>query len=228
MEQTLQPPSWRRFRPLLLTLGVGISLALLAYRLVWSLETHRLQAEFSRAAEDHIVAVRTTLASYLEPLDAIAAFHAATDHFDRQAYRTFVTPQLARRPAISSLEWIPRVSQAQREAYEEAARKDRFADFDFVGFQFTERFQQGVMVRASERAEYYPVYYQEPIVEGGIALGFDLGSNPARLEALLQARDTGHMSATARVILVEETQEERYSTLVFRPVYQAGAATVTL
>jgi CHASE1-domain containing sensor protein len=108
MEQTLQPPSWRHFRPLLLTLGVGIILALLAYSLVWSLETRRLQAEFSRAAEDHIVAVRTTLASYLEPLDAIAAFHAATDHFDRQAYRTFVTPQLARRPAISSLEWIPR------------------------------------------------------------------------------------------------------------------------
>src|SRR5215831_8805354 len=228
MEQTLQPPSWRHLQPLLLTLGVGIILALLAYMLVWSLETRRLQAEFSRAAEDHIVAVRTTLASYLEPLDAIAAFHAATDHFDRQAYRTFVTPQLAHRPAISSLEWIPRVSQAQREAYEEAARKDQFADFDFAGFQFTERFRQGVMVRASERAEYYPVYYQEPIVEGGIALGFDLGSNPARLEALLQARDTGRMAATARVILVEETQEERYSTLVFRPVYQVGAATATL
>jgi signal transduction histidine kinase len=195
---------------------------------VWSLETRRLQAEFSRAAEDHIVAVRTTLASYLEPLDAIAAFHAATDRFDRQAYRIFVTPQLARRPAISSLEWIPRVSQTQREAYEEAARKDKFADFDFASFQFTERFQQGVMVRASERAEYYPVYYQEPIVEGGIALGFDLGSNPERLEALRQARDTGHMAATARVILVEETQGERYSTLVFRPVYRAGAATATL
>jgi signal transduction histidine kinase len=228
MEQTLQPPSWRRFRPLLLTLGVGLSLALLAYILVWSLETRRLQAEFSRAAEDHIVAVRTTLASYLEPLDAIAAFHAATDHFDRQAYRTFVTPQLARRPAISSLEWIPRVSHAQREAYEVAAQRDKFVDFDFVGFQFTERFRQGVMVRASERAEYYPVYYQEPIVEGGIALGFDLGSDPARLEALLQARDTGRMAATARVILVEETHEERYSTLVFRPVYQVGAATATL
>src|SRR4029453_1573227 len=107
-------------------------------------------------------------------------------------------------------------------------RKDQFADFDFAGFQFTERFQQGVMVRASERPEYYPVYYQEPIVEGGIALGFDLGSNPARLKALLQARDTSRMAATARVILVEETQEERYSTLVFRPVYQVGAATATL
>ena len=83
------------FSTLLLTLGVGISLALLAYSLVWSLETRRLQAEFSRAAEDHIVAVRTTLASYLEPLDAIAASHAATDHFDRQAYRTFVTPASA-------------------------------------------------------------------------------------------------------------------------------------
>jgi signal transduction histidine kinase len=228
MAQRLPLPSWRCFRPLWLTLGVGIGLACLAYILVWSLETRRLRAEFSRAAEDHIVAVRTTLASYLEPLDAIAAFHAATDRFDRQAYRTFVTPQLARRPAISSLEWIPHVSHAQREAYEEAARKDKFADFDFGGFQFTERFQQGVMVRASDRAEYYPVYYQEPIVEGGIALGFDLGSNPERLAALRQARDTGRMAATTRVILVEETQGERYSTLVFRPVYQVEAATATL
>src|ERR1051326_1803250 len=135
MEQTIPPSSWRFFRPMLLTLGVGIGLALLAYALVEHLEARRLQAEFSRAAEDHIVAVRTTLASYLEPLEAVAAFHAAIDHFDRQAYRTFVTPQLARRPAISSLEWIPRVPQAQREAYEEAAQKDKFADFDFAGFQ---------------------------------------------------------------------------------------------
>src|SRR5882672_6751203 len=70
--------------------------------------------------------------------------------------------------------------------------------------------------------------YQEPLVEGGIAVGFDLGSNPTRLEALSHARDTGQIVATARVILVEETQGESYSTLVFRPIYRQGATTATL
>ena len=64
-------------------------------------------------------------------------------------------------------------------------------------FQFTERLQQGVMIPAEPREEYYPVYYQEPLVEGGIAVGFDLGSHPTRLEALSHARDTGAVQAIA-------------------------------
>jgi PAS domain S-box-containing protein len=223
--------------PILILLGGGIVLSLLTFALVRNLEQQRLRVEFTEAAEDRIIAVRTTLATYLELLDAIAAFYAATVQFDRQAFSTFVTPLLTRRPGISSLEWIPRVPQAQRAAYEAAARADaqtaqaagQLAWAEVLHrFQFTERLRQGVMIPAEPREEYYPVYYQEPLVEGGIAVGFDLGSNPTRLAALSHARDTGQIVATARVILVEETQGERYSTLVFRPVYRQGASTATL
>lgn len=222
--------------PILILLGGGVVLSLLAFALVRNLEQQRLRVEFTEAAEDRIIAVRTTLAIYLELLDATAVFYAATVQFDRQAFSTFVTPLLTRRPGISSLEWIPRVPQAQRTAYEAAARADaqtaqaagQLAWADVLHrFQFTERLRQGVMIPAEPREEYYPVYYQEPLVEGGIAVGFDLGSNPTRLEALSHASDTGQIVATARVILVTETQGERYSTLVFRPVYRQGATTAT-
>ena len=102
------------FSTLLLTLGVGISLALLAYSLVWSLETRRLQAGSPALP-------KTILSPCARPWRAILNHSMRLPRSmrpqttDRQAYRTFVTPQLARRPAISSLEWIPRVSQAQRE-----------------------------------------------------------------------------------------------------------------
>src|SRR5262245_40679929 len=107
---------------ILMLLGGGLVLSLLAFALVRNLEQQRLRVEFAEAAEDRIIAVRTTLATYLELLDAIAAFYAATVQFDRQAFSTFVTPLLTRRLGISSLEWIPRVPQAQRAAYEAAAR----------------------------------------------------------------------------------------------------------
>jgi signal transduction histidine kinase len=49
-------------------------------------------------------------------------------------------------------------------------------------------------------------------------LGFDLASNPARLEALNEARDTGKPVATARITLVQEA-DRQFAFLVFVPVY---------
>ncbi|MBM3463786.1 MAG: hypothetical protein FJX76_16945, partial [Armatimonadetes bacterium] len=113
----------------------------------------------------------------------------------------------------------PRVPHAERAEYEARARKD------FPRFNFTRRVRQGVMGVVEPRPVYYPVYYQEPLVGDGIALGFDLGTNPARLEAFTRAMETARPSASARVILVEETQG-RYSVLLFAPIYQRRAESV--
>jgi CHASE1-domain containing sensor protein len=56
--------------PILILLGGGIVLSLLGFALVRNLEQQQLHVEFTEAAEDRIIAVRTTLATYLEPLDA--------------------------------------------------------------------------------------------------------------------------------------------------------------
>ena len=54
------------------------------------------------------------------------------------------------------------------------------------------------------------------------ALGFDLGSNPARLAALDQAADTGRPVATEGITLVQETGSQA-GFLIFIPVYRREA-----
>jgi PAS domain S-box-containing protein len=77
------------------------------------------------------------------------------------------------------------------------------------------------LVRAGDRAEYFPVFFVEPLEGNQKALGLDLASNPVRDEALRRSAATGNLVATGRVTLVQETADQ-YGFLVFRPVYQGG------
>ncbi|MBI3271677.1 MAG: CHASE domain-containing protein [Planctomycetes bacterium] len=197
-------------------LGLGLALAAFATTRLWDQEA--AAAAFTLAARDRVSALRATVQSYLEQMETLGEFYASSPSFDRSGWKTFAAPKLLRHSGISSLEWIPRVPEARRQEYEEAARKD-----GYPAFQFTQRLRQGVMIRAAPSAEYFPVYYQEPLVGNGIALGFDLGSEPKRRAALERARDTGRIVTTDRIILVEETSD-RYSVLLFRPVYARASA----
>jgi CHASE1-domain containing sensor protein len=58
-------------------------------------------------------------------------------------------------------------------------------------------------------------------------LGFDLASNPMRLEALNQARDTGKIATTQAVHLVQETGTQS-GFLAFVPVYSTGSVPETV
>ena len=59
------------------------------------------------------------------------------------------------------------------------------------------------------------------------ALGWDLGSNQARLAMLNLARDTGKVEAAGRVILVRDNLSEP-SFLVVLPVYLKGMPVDTI
>ena len=80
---------------------------------------------------------------------------------------------------------------------------------------------------ADFREEYFPVYYVEPYQGNEAALGFDLASNPVRLEALNKSRDSGQGVATARITLVQES-EDQFGFLVFRPIYRNGFPAETM
>jgi PAS domain S-box-containing protein len=90
-----------------------------------------------------------------------------------------------------------------------------------TAFAITERQDQGVMVPAAPRKEYFPVYYVEPYRSNEKALGFDVASNPERLQTLDLARDSGEMVASAPLTLVQGSREQK-GVLVFNPVYRRG------
>jgi|GEM_PF-1290162 len=153
---------------------------------------------------------------------ALRNFIAASDQVTRQDFTGFTLPFLQERTEIKAFSWNPRIANDQRGQFEEQGRRDQTELFSI-----SERDNKGAMVPAAVRDLYYPVWYIEPQAENRKAIGFDVGSNPVRLAALEQARDTGRPTATERVMLVQDGQP-RYSVLVFNPLFAKGMPVATV
>ena len=212
-----RPRMWRRLLVAGLTGCLSISLSIGGFIAVRAWEQDRLRTDFARNAKDSLSVLKGLTHEDLLVLELLGSFYAGSQKVERAEFQTFVKPFLLHHGCVQAMEWIPRVRDAERAAYEEAARQEGFPDFHIA-----ERQAQGRMVRAARRDEYFPVYFVEPYEGNEIALGFDLASNPTRLEALNRSRDTGKMTATARITLVQETRRQ-LGFLIFLPVYRKGA-----
>ncbi len=197
---------------LLALLGGGL-LTLMAFIMVDGIDRQRVETLFQQDATDMRLRVRAALEEALLKLHSIESFYHASAFVDRSEFSEFTAPLLHRSASIHALEWIPRVPHAQRGAAEAAALAD-----GLVGFRFTERERRGRMVRRADSHEYFPVYYVEPLAGNEVALGFDLGSNAARLAALSKSRESRKPVATARITLVQE-EASQYGVLIFWPVF---------
>ena len=211
----------RRGLPLLATALIGALLTLGSFLVLSTLEEERAVARFERAAEEHLAVVETNIALTLDSLVAASAFFDASHGVSRTDFGRLVTPLIRRNKAIQALEWAPRVTAVTRAGFEAEARQSWAANF-----AMSERDPNGKAMPAGQRADYYPVYYVEPLIGNEVAVGFDLGSNPARRAALEHAAGSGDLVATSRIVLVQETANQ-YGFLVFRPVYAAEADTAS-
>ncbi len=205
-----------RFALVWLLVVFGIAISITGSRLVWNWEQERHVNRMEKTIRSYTVSLEETLTRDLDVLRAIEAFFASSKFVDREEFDTFSAGFLNRYPSIQALEWIPRVPAAERRDYEQRARQD-----GLEGFRFSERNAQGAMVPAAEREEYFPVYYVNPLEGNRQALGFDLGSNPERRAALGKARDSGRITVSAPIRLVQETGD-KYGFLTFLPLYRTG------
>ncbi len=198
--------------PIVVTVGIGISLV--AALLIRDSSREVTQAQFEAAASERIAMFKQVMALSLLEVESIAAFFNASAEVSRRDFRQFVKPFLAHSRSIQALEWIPRVPDELKAEYEAKAREDNIPNF-----RFTERASQGNMVSVSHRKTYFPVYFVEPYTGNELAIGFDLASDPSRLDALNSSRDTEKLWLTEGITLVQESSNQR-GFLAFLPIYQ--------
>ena len=192
--------------------GLGLAMAILVF--YWMAEEQARNARYRFEGISHQVAIsfERNLIGSENALEWIVAFFSSSSRVERTEFQTFVAMHGAKRSGIQALEWIPRVSDADRVAFENAARADGLTRFTF------RQIGDGGMEPASIRAEYFPVFYVEPMAGNEKALGFDLASNPARKAALEKSRDTGTVVASDRIKLVQEETAQN-GVIVFAPIY---------
>jgi len=199
---------------------VSVGLALLLFG--W--ENAITETRFVNRAALHDLVIESRLHFAIETSESVASFFSGSQNVTRAEFKEFTRRfwENLSDHGIQAIEWIPRVKGTDRAAYEAAAREDGYKEF-----VFTERTSQGEMVTSGDRGEYFPVYYVEPTKSNQSALGFDLASNTARLEALYRSRDTGQTTVSERITLVQE-QGDTFSFLIFTPIYQNSRGIETI
>ena len=211
-----KPAVFSHGRQISLPLCLAFTLVVIFFIYTNAWEQDRIKLEFKRRTDQLAQQLEENFDNYMDVLHSVGNLYASSVPINRQQFKTFVSRWFSRHPGIRAVSWSPRVLDAERANYEQAAREDGLSNF-----QITEQSPQGQLVRAARRAEYIPVYYLESVTGTGRALGFDAASDPTRRDALDRARDTGQPTATDPLTLIQDIEREG-GFVVFLPVYKPG------
>ena len=200
--------------------GVRIALPLLVTALLLAAGEHerdRLEQSEARQAarrlmDDDKSAYFLPLPTKIEPLRGVERLFAASGEVTRQEFAIYTVHAL-RQPGILASVWAPRVAQTERAAFE-AARREEVGDF-----QITEPLANGRLVRAGERAEYFPAHFVEPREDSEALFGLDHAAIAARRTAMARAATSGAAAAAEPLTLI---RTGRPGVLVYVPVYRSG------
>ena len=223
-DRAASSPGWQR-RGYGLLFTVVLAGLILTVVLFWLVRKSELEAFTTRLESDVSLRTDTIVNKFDDTLLVAMALHNlfdASPGVSREQFRTFVLPFLRESDELKALSWNPRIPSDRRRAFE--AREGRSLGTEYF---ISERDRSGARIPAGERSDYYVVRYIEPLAENRKAVGFDVGSNPERLAALERARDTGMPTSTERIRLVQG-DKQKYSVLVFNPLYAKGVPVTTI
>ena len=179
------------------------------------LESARLRAVFDRQADLVHDTLHDEFQQHLEMAQILQGFFNRSLSISAEQFSLFARPLATRHHSIRALEWIPRITLQERADYER--------EFQVI----REPGRNGEMVPALQRGEYFPVTYLHPDAGNERARGFDVGTNPKAWEAVARARDTGSISATRRIRLIQDRQKCS-GIVLYAPVYHRYPATTTI
>jgi len=199
-------------------LAFGLIVSFLAYKLLLVSERNRIRVEFGEDADDRMSVIRRTLESSVFAVNSICRYFDRVKPLGRSQFTALAGSFLPEIQGLRSLAWIPRVPYESRGAFAERAKAEGMDNFRILEAGTGKK-----LVPASYRKEYFPVFYSVSTNTGSIAQGFDLGSDPARLDALSEARRTGAVAASGRIRLLSETGDE-YGFLLVKPVFSFPSA----
>ena len=202
-----------------ISVSMIIGISFFFYYIIWNTENQRFSDQFKQDSHEMLHIIQDEITNDTQVLNSIQSFYASSNLVERDEFSSFVKPFTQKYPAVYSFAWVPRVTQAGLTTYEQSMHKEGFADFKV--FQLD---SAGNPVAVPQRAEYFPKTYIEPLLKDHESLGFDLASDPLRLQAMQLARTSGALAATGPLHLVGD-ETNLPSILILVPIYQKNAPT---
>jgi PAS domain S-box-containing protein len=122
-----------------------------------------------------------------ETLGMLAVFFESSEEITAEEFRTVCAPIL-RRHAIEGCIWCPEVAAEEQSAFETGMSAAGYTGFSIRPLPDTDG--------NAPTEKLYPALYVEPAEIAEEARGYNLASEPVRRAALLEARETGQITAT--------------------------------
>ena len=206
------PPHWMWHLEPALALAFGLTLTSLVIWMVHNDEERNRDRNFQQLASARADAVTETFRT-LERVElaSLASFFQYAPQRTEADFACF-TRYLMKNPTVQAWEWVFSVPALEKSRFEAEV-----AACGMLGFTIWQKNAHGGPESASGRDTYYPVVQIAPLSGNEQARGYDLGSEPVRRAALEEAARTGLPTATAPVVLVQETERQK-SLLIFLPI----------
>lgn len=206
----------RAWSPYLVLVGSLLLTAVAAY-----------QVAIMAAAQDHLRFqdavgtiydnVQNRMETYLALLRGTSGLFAASDEVTRDEFYRYITRLGLREryPGIQGIGFSVQVRREEKEAFEAEMRQQGLNDFQIEP--------------ETPRDEYHAIIYLEPLdLRNRAAIGYDMFTNPTRRAAMESARATGLPTASGKVTLVQEIDEQKQAGfLIYLPVYRGGRVPAT-
>lgn len=188
---------------------------------LWQIERDanvlRLQQDFDFQVHENSSDITDRLRTYEQVLRGVQGLFAATANVRRDDFRNYVNHQRLEEdyPGIQGVGFALIVSPEQKESHIAAIRKEMSGKSYPI---YTIRPE-------GQRNFYTSILYLEPFSSRNLrAFGYDMYSEPVRRLAMERARDSGNVSISGKVRLVQETgKNEQAGFLMYLPIYRNGA-----
>lgn len=194
---------------------IGSLMALvLVFILVFRAEEARMQLFFDGQA----AAIDRLFVEYAEgavdTANVMRDLYNASSQVERDEFNIFARNLLQRHPEIQALEWLPRVPFNELARFEAQLQAEGYVDFKVKENRGAEP-----MASVTQRSEYFPILFVEPMEPNIKIFGLDSYSNPLSREAKETARKQFKTTASQGIKLAQSDNAVK-GVLVSSPVFR--------
>lgn len=202
-------PLWI-WAPGIAVLVLGLLVTFTAWRTAKTREMENINAGFQIEADAYAGDIARALNLFQSVLLSLRDLHSISENISGEAFAEFVEKGMAHQQmvlgAFGFAQYIP---HEMRPAYEGAGQESSIIEIGDAG-----------PGPAAERPAYFPLTYQSPAGALGVPTGFDFGSTPRNMAAIMQMFATGQPAVGGHDITDDSGKPKgRY---VFAPIMQAS------
>lgn len=155
--------------------------------------------------------IRKNISFYTFPLSAIKSFFDSSGFVSRDEFNSFTKSFFPTHEGLIAFSWNNFILDKDRKSFEKKLKKE------FPDFMIKEKKNDGEVIEAIKRPNYVVVNYIEPMASNKKAIGFDVGSQIDRRNAIERAVKSNKLTATKTITLVQDNKPSN-GILLFYPI----------